>query len=105
MRLLRGAALLVGTHGAVDRFCNQAGTVAANLRRVLRLGTVDAMVTNADLPLPQALLEFRRHNPSVVIEFATAGPEELERQLVAGSRDVLIIPASTSAPSSTTSRS
>ena len=77
---------------AVDRFCNQAGTVAANLRRVLRLGTVDAMVTNADLPLPQALFGFRRDNPSVVIDFATAGPEELERQLVAGNRDVLIIP-------------
>ena len=77
---------------AVDRFCNQAGTVAANLRRVLRLGTVDAMVTNADLPLPRVLAEFRRQNPSVVIDFAIAGPEELEAQLVAGSRDVLIIP-------------
>lgn len=77
---------------AVDRFCNQAGTVAASLRRVLRLGTVDAVVTNTDLSLPQAVLEFRRHNPSVVIDFSTAGPEELERQLVAGTRDVLIVP-------------
>jgi LysR family transcriptional regulator, transcriptional activator for bauABCD operon len=77
---------------AVDRFCNQAGTVAASLKRVLRLGTVDAIVTNTDLSLPQAVLAFRRHNPAVVIDFATAGPEELERQLVAGTRDVLIVP-------------
>ena len=77
---------------AVDRFCNRAGTVAARLRRVLRLGTVDAMATNADLPLPELLGAFRRHNPSVVIDFALAGPEDLERELMAGSRDLLIMP-------------
>ena len=77
---------------AVDRFCNRAGTVAAHLRRVLRLGAVDAMVTNADLLLPEVLLAFRRQNPSVTIDLAAAGPEELERQLVAGSRDVLVMP-------------
>ena len=31
---------------AVDRFSNRASAVAANLRRVLRLGTVDAVVSN-----------------------------------------------------------
>jgi DNA-binding transcriptional LysR family regulator len=77
---------------AVERFSNQAGTVATSLKRALRLGTVDAMVTNAELALPQAIFAFRRHNPSVVIDFAIAGPEELERQLVDGTRDVLIMP-------------
>jgi LysR family transcriptional regulator, transcriptional activator for bauABCD operon len=77
---------------AVDRFCNQAGTVAGNLRRVLRLGTVDALVTNQDLSLPQAIFAFRRHNPSVVVDFAIAGPEELEQQLIGGTRDILIVP-------------
>lgn len=77
---------------AVDRFCNHAGTVATSLRRVLRLGTVDALVTNAELALPQAIAAFRQQNPSVTIDFAIAGPEELERQLVDGSRDVLIMP-------------
>jgi DNA-binding transcriptional LysR family regulator len=90
-----GAAVYAASHElfeAVDRFCNQAGAVATNLRRVLRLGTVDAMVTNADFSLPRVLLDFRRHNPSIIIDFAAAGPEELERQLIAGSRDVLIMP-------------
>jgi DNA-binding transcriptional LysR family regulator len=77
---------------AVDRFCNQAGTVASNLKRVLRLGTVDALVTNEGLSLPQAISAFRRHNPSVIIDFAIAGPEELERQLIDGTRDILIVP-------------
>src|SRR5919106_2515539 len=77
---------------AVDRFCNQAGAVAGNLKRVLRLGTVDALVTNQELSLPEAISAFRRHNPSVMIDFAIAGPEELERQLIDGSRDILIMP-------------
>jgi len=90
-----GATVYEASHElfeAVDRFCNQAGTVATSLRRVLRLGTVDALVTNAELALPQAIAAFRQHNPSVTIDFAIAGPEELERQLVDGSRDVLIMP-------------
>jgi LysR family transcriptional regulator, transcriptional activator for bauABCD operon len=90
-----GAAVYEASHElfeAVERFCNRAGTVAARLRRVLRLGTVDAMVTNDELPLPRALLAFRRQNPSVIIDFAAAGPEELERQLMTGGRDLLIMP-------------
>jgi DNA-binding transcriptional LysR family regulator len=59
---------------------------------VLRLGTVDALATNQELSLPQAISAFRRHNPSVVVDFAIAGPEELERQIIAGSRDILIVP-------------
>jgi LysR family transcriptional regulator, transcriptional activator for bauABCD operon len=90
-----GATVYEASHelfDAVDRFCNQTGAVASNLRRVLRLGTVDALVTNQELSLPQAISTFRRHNPSVVVDFAIAGPEELERQIIAGSRDILIVP-------------
>ncbi len=78
---------------AVDRFCNRAGAVSANLKRTLRLGTVDALVTNEALSLSRVLLKFRQRTPSVVIDFSTSGPEELERQLVAGSRDVIIVPS------------
>jgi DNA-binding transcriptional LysR family regulator len=78
---------------AVDRFCNRAGAVAGNLKRTLRLGTVDALVTNPELSLSEALLKFRRQNPSVTIDFSTAGPEELERQLLAGSRDLIVMPS------------
>lgn len=78
---------------AVDRFTNSAGAVSANLRRVLRLGTVDAVVTNGDLWLARILLSFRRQAPGVLIDFLTAGPEELERQVLSGSRDVIITPS------------
>lgn len=78
---------------ATDRFCNRAGVVAANLRRVLRLGTVDAIATNRELSLARALRELRASMPTLLIDFSTAGPEELERQLAAGSRDVIIVPS------------
>jgi DNA-binding transcriptional LysR family regulator len=90
-----GATVYEASHElfeAVDRFCNQAGAVAGNLKRVLRLGTVDALVTNEELSLPQAIFAFHRHNPSVVVDFAIAGPEELERQLIGSNRDILIMP-------------
>ena len=78
--------------GAVDRFCNRAGAVAANLKRVMRLGTVDAMVTNQELSLPRALYRFRQQNPTILIDFSTAGPEELERQIAGGGRDIVVMP-------------
>jgi DNA-binding transcriptional LysR family regulator len=78
---------------AVDRFCNKAGAVSDRLKRVLRLGTVDALVTNSELSLSRALLRFRRQSPTARIDFSTAGPEDLERQLVGGSRDVIVVPS------------
>jgi LysR family transcriptional regulator, transcriptional activator for bauABCD operon len=91
-----GAIIYEASHDlfeAADRFCNRAGAVAANLRRVLRLGTVDAIVSNPGLSLVSALRELRASVPTLYIDFTTAGPEELERQLAAGSRDVIIVPS------------
>jgi DNA-binding transcriptional LysR family regulator len=77
---------------AVDRFCNRAGAVSASVRRVLRLGTVDAVVTNPDLALASSLRRLREQIPTLLIDFSTAGPMELESQLLAGSRDLIIVP-------------
>jgi LysR family transcriptional regulator, transcriptional activator for bauABCD operon len=91
-----GATVYEASHelfAAVDRFSNRAGAVADGVRRVLRLGAVDALVTNGELQLAQALRRFRRRLPSVQIDFLTAGPEDLERQLLGGSRDVVIVPS------------
>lgn len=90
-----GTTLYEASHDlfrAVDAFCSRAGGVSANLKRVFRLGTVDAMVTNPDLQLAPAIREFQSSNRSVLIDLAMAGPEDLEMQLSAGSRDALIMP-------------
>ena len=78
---------------AVDRFSNRAGVVSSNLRRILRIGTVDAVATNPDLPLSAAFASFREQAPTVSIDFVTAGPEDLEAQLIGGSRDLIIVPS------------
>ncbi|MGD9507737.1 MAG: LysR family transcriptional regulator [Geminicoccaceae bacterium] len=91
-----GATVYEASHelfAAVDRFSNRAGVVASGVRRVLRLGTVDALVTNDALRLARWLHRFRRRLPSVQIDFLTAGPEELEQQLLDGIRDLVIVPS------------
>lgn len=80
---------------AVDKFCNKAGTVSLNLKRVVKLGAVDALSTNGDISLARILGEFRQHAPSVLIDFMIAGPEDLEAQLIAGARDIIIMPSLT----------
>ena len=91
-----GATVFDASHdlfAAVDRFSNCAGAIADGIRRTFRLGTVDALVTNLELQLTGVLRRFRRQLPSVQIDFLTAGPEELESQLLGGSRDVVIVPS------------
>jgi DNA-binding transcriptional LysR family regulator len=83
---------------AVDRFSNNAGSVSPNLKRVVKLGAVDALVTNRDMGLSAALGELQRSAPSVLIDFMIAGPEELEAQLIAGTRDVIVMPTLTKRP-------
>ena len=80
---------------AVDRFCNKAGTVSLNLRRVVKLGAVDALSTNPELSLARILGHFRQTAPTVQIDFMIAGPEDLEAQLIAGARDIIIVPSLT----------
>lgn len=90
-----GAIVYEASHDlfeAADRFCSRVGEVSSNLRRVLRLGAVDAIATNPALPLADVLRQLREHIPALLIEFSTAGPLELEQQLVAGKRDVIIVP-------------
>ena len=78
---------------AVDRFSNQAGALSPNLKRVVKLGAVDALSTHAGLGLARILGHFRAAAPAVQIDFMVAGPEELEAQLIAGARDVIIMPS------------
>lgn len=78
---------------AVDRFSNRAGAVAEGVRRVLRLGAVDALVTNDELRLPELMRRFRQRLPSAQIDFLTAAPEELERQVLGGRRDLAVVPS------------
>ncbi len=80
---------------AVDRFSNKAGALSPNLKRVMKLGAVDALATNSEMSLARILGHFRQVAPTVQIDFMIAGPEELEAQLIAGARDIIIMPSLT----------
>jgi LysR family transcriptional regulator, transcriptional activator for bauABCD operon len=78
---------------AVDRFCTRAGEVAPNLRRTLRIGTVDAVAGNRELPLPEVLGAFATHWPSATIDLTISGPEDLEHALANGGLDLIVTPS------------
>lgn len=90
-----GIAIYEASHDlfdAVDRFSNRTRSVSDRVKGLLRIGTVDAIVSNADLSLPDKIRRFRDLSKNVVVDLLTAGPEELERQLIAGHRDIVISP-------------
>jgi len=91
-----GAAVYEASHElfeAADRFCNRAAAVSRNLQQVLRLGTVDAVATQDGFWLATALRELRAMQPGLIIDYSTGRPSELESQLVAGGRDVIVTPS------------
>ena len=91
-----GATVYEASHElfeAADRFCSQIGDVSANYQQILRLGTVDAVATNRDLWLATVLSQLRENIPNLIIDFSTASPSELEKQLTTGSRDIIVMPA------------
>jgi LysR family transcriptional regulator, transcriptional activator for bauABCD operon len=77
---------------SVNRFKNRVHAVSDSARGILRIGTVDALITNDALPLARTLQRFRKATKNVTIDFLNAGPEELEAQVLSGRRDVAIGP-------------
>lgn len=79
---------------SVKRFNNSTNTISDSTRGVLRIGSVDAVTTNTQLPLAASLRRFRKQTKNVLIDFINAGPEELETQVLQGKRDIAIGPYS-----------
>jgi LysR family transcriptional regulator, transcriptional activator for bauABCD operon len=79
---------------AVGRFGASTSAISDATRGILRIGTVDAVATNPNLPLAMALRQFKTFAKNVLVDFLNAGPEELEAQVLQGKRDVVIGPYS-----------
>lgn len=91
-----GEELYAASHAlveAVDQFCIRTSDVAPNVRKMVRIGTVDAMVGNPDLSLPGAIASLVAQWPSLLVDLAIAEPEELERSLMDGRRDIIVTPS------------
>jgi LysR family transcriptional regulator, transcriptional activator for bauABCD operon len=77
---------------AVGRFSASTNAISDATRGVLRIGTVDAIATNAQLPLATSLRRFKKYAKNVLVDFLNAGPEELEAQVLQGKRDIVLGP-------------
>ncbi len=77
---------------AVNRFSASTNAISDSTKGVLRIGAVDAIATNARLPLAHSLRRFKKHARNVLVDFLNAGPEELEAQLLQGKRDIVLGP-------------
>jgi DNA-binding transcriptional LysR family regulator len=77
---------------AVDRFQTVTANVSGEMKGVLRIGTVDAMVSNPDFDLPAILGAFAERAPSVLLELSIDSPDSMERNIAEGSRDIAIGP-------------
>ncbi len=77
---------------AVNRFSASTNAISDATRGVLRIGAVDAIATNAQLPLATSLRRFKKYAKNVLVDFLNAGPEELETQVLQGKRDIALGP-------------
>ena len=77
---------------SVNRFSASTNAISNATRGTLRIGTVDAIATNTQLPLVDSLRRFKKTTKNVLIDFLNAGPEELEAQVLQGKRDIAIGP-------------
>ncbi|WP_374651335.1 LysR family transcriptional regulator [Dongia sp.] len=77
---------------AVDRFQKVTADVSGEMKGVLRIGTVDAMLSNPAFDLPALLGAFAARAPSVVVELSTDSPDAMVRAISDGTRDLAIGP-------------
>ncbi|WP_374377423.1 LysR family transcriptional regulator [Dongia sp.] len=77
---------------AVDRFQKVTDGVSGEMRGTLRIGTVDAMLSNPAFDLPALLGAFAAKAPSVVVELSTDSPDGMARAVAEGLRDLAIGP-------------
>lgn len=77
---------------SVNRFSASTNAISNATRGTLRIGTVDAIATNPQLPLADSLRRFKKITKNVLVDFLNAGPEELEAQVLQGKRDIAIGP-------------
>ncbi|MBD9596906.1 LysR family transcriptional regulator [Ensifer sp. ENS05] len=77
---------------AADRFQNAAASISGELKGVLRMGIVDAMISNPSWDLPRILGEFNDRAKKTVIELSIDSPGDMERMVLEGARDVAVGP-------------
>lgn len=83
---------------AIDAFGARMSRVHGRDRERLRLAVIDMVESFAELDLPGVLADFAAEFPDVFIDLDVLPPEQLQRAVREGRRDVVIGPAFPAAP-------
>ena len=84
---------------SIDNFASIVGSVRGELMGTMHFGTVDAMYTNADLHLQEALARFNDLAPKVQIHLEIASPQDLLQRLLDGRYALILTPIDDAHPS------
>lgn len=77
---------------AADRFRNDIATISGELSGVLRVGTMDAMLSNTAWPLPAVIGAFSRRAKNTLVDLTLVAPHQMEDLVLEGKRDCVIGP-------------
>ncbi|KRE17344.1 hypothetical protein ASE66_31135 [Bosea sp. Root483D1] len=75
---------------AADRIQNIAASISGSMKGVLRIGMIDAVISNRVWNLPAIIRSFSEHASEVVIELKVGSSAEMEQELIEGKRDIVI---------------
>lgn len=77
---------------AADRFQNATATISGEMRGVLRIGIMDAMLANSVWPLPDVLARFSKRASDTYVDLSMVSPSAMENLVLDGQRDAVIGP-------------
>jgi DNA-binding transcriptional LysR family regulator len=77
---------------AADRFQNETASISGDMRGVLRIGIMDAMLNNSAWPLPEVLGRFSARAPHTHMDLSLVAPAAMEALVLEGKRDAVIGP-------------
>ncbi len=84
---------------SIENFSGIVGSVRGELSGTVHFGTVDAMYTNQDLQLQNALARFNERAPRVHIHLEIAAPQDLLQRLLDGRYSLILTPIDDAHPS------
>jgi len=92
-------AAMLDLFGSIETFHSAVGSAKETIAGTVEFGTVDALHTNGQFPLAQAIGGFVRSAPQARINLHVASPQELLQGLLTGKFHVILTPTKTAAKS------
>jgi DNA-binding transcriptional LysR family regulator len=83
---------------AADRLQNEVATISGELKGVLRVGTMDGMLSNSAWPLASVIGTFSGAAKNTLVDLTLVAPHQMETLLMEGKRDCIIGPVSDKVP-------